>query len=307
MQAKKITPGTAPPLDAQGRLDVDLSCAGCGYNLRTQAPDGACPECGGAISASILNWYRFELPGLQRARVGALIYAGAFLASPFLVLLRIVGVQGSSLAGADLLPHVLNMAYGCVETYAIVSILSPAILGHSFNTPRQWARITKWAAIGGLFVNYFVEYTNIAFIAQILAPGLLIYEALEMFRWAWALAWAIWAAQQVAFVTSAVGLCVVLSWLGKWFNYPRLAKMAIALWAMPVLTLIGTAIIAKCTELMNLQANGWSYEVDLMWYLLVYGANYLAVHVGSAAWLIAFWFISRRPPGMRGRPVVTRA
>jgi hypothetical protein len=34
------------PLDARGRLDGDLSCAGCEYNLRGMLPDGDCPECG---------------------------------------------------------------------------------------------------------------------------------------------------------------------------------------------------------------------------------------------------------------------
>jgi len=36
---------TTPPRDAEGRLATDLPCVGCGYNLRTQPREGACPEC----------------------------------------------------------------------------------------------------------------------------------------------------------------------------------------------------------------------------------------------------------------------
>lgn len=39
-------------LDATGRLDQDLPCLRCGYNLRGLAPDGSCPECGTAIGRS---------------------------------------------------------------------------------------------------------------------------------------------------------------------------------------------------------------------------------------------------------------
>ncbi len=39
-------------LDGDGRITIDLPCACCGYNLRTLRPDGRCPECGGAVSAS---------------------------------------------------------------------------------------------------------------------------------------------------------------------------------------------------------------------------------------------------------------
>lgn len=39
-------------LDADGRLDMDIHCAACEYNLRSLLPDGRCPECGIAIGQS---------------------------------------------------------------------------------------------------------------------------------------------------------------------------------------------------------------------------------------------------------------
>jgi len=45
-------PDPAPPA-AQQRLDRDLPCASCGYNLRTLRIDATCPECGHPVDASI--------------------------------------------------------------------------------------------------------------------------------------------------------------------------------------------------------------------------------------------------------------
>ncbi len=43
-------PATLPVrLDPQGRIDVDVACPACGYNLRMQKIERTCPECGQAI------------------------------------------------------------------------------------------------------------------------------------------------------------------------------------------------------------------------------------------------------------------
>jgi hypothetical protein len=44
-----------PPvrLDEQGRIDVDVSCAQCGYNLRMRHVGESCPECGKVIEATV--------------------------------------------------------------------------------------------------------------------------------------------------------------------------------------------------------------------------------------------------------------
>lgn len=36
-----------------GTLEVDISCTRCGYNLRSLATDGQCPECNASVSASL--------------------------------------------------------------------------------------------------------------------------------------------------------------------------------------------------------------------------------------------------------------
>lgn len=39
--------------DDDGRLQSDLSCIGCGYNLRTLREDDRCPECGSHVTATL--------------------------------------------------------------------------------------------------------------------------------------------------------------------------------------------------------------------------------------------------------------
>lgn len=39
--------------DDSGRIDIDLACIGCEYNLRGQLPDGSCPECGAPVAGSV--------------------------------------------------------------------------------------------------------------------------------------------------------------------------------------------------------------------------------------------------------------
>lgn len=50
-------------LDSAGRLDQDLSCLSCGYNLRGLAPRQICPECSHAVFLSILgDWLEYSDP-----------------------------------------------------------------------------------------------------------------------------------------------------------------------------------------------------------------------------------------------------
>ena len=44
---------TRDVLGADGRVAIDLPCLGCGYNQRTLATDGRCPECGHEVAATV--------------------------------------------------------------------------------------------------------------------------------------------------------------------------------------------------------------------------------------------------------------
>lgn len=70
-------------LDEQERIDVDLLCAHCNYNLRTLRLDANCPECGLAVeTSSRRDVLALAPPGWRRlaARAGTLFHWGAALA-----------------------------------------------------------------------------------------------------------------------------------------------------------------------------------------------------------------------------------
>jgi len=58
------------PLDGQGRIDADVVCVHCGYNLRGLAADGVCSECGRKVNLSVSMWEGSEFPRLARLTLG---------------------------------------------------------------------------------------------------------------------------------------------------------------------------------------------------------------------------------------------
>ena len=52
----------APLLDDHDRVAGDLPCVHCGYNLRTLASEGRCPECGHSVMESLRARYLWQSP-----------------------------------------------------------------------------------------------------------------------------------------------------------------------------------------------------------------------------------------------------
>ena len=93
-------PTTIPvSLTESGRIDGDLGCRSCGYNLRMQPIPGACPECGATIDEVV----RDANDGLDRADPGwrartargAVWLHRSVLAAPLLVLPGLVGAAAA--------------------------------------------------------------------------------------------------------------------------------------------------------------------------------------------------------------------
>lgn len=84
-------PATIPVrLNDEGRIDSDMPCPTCGYNLRFQREGGACPECGWAIDVEA--WVEADQLSLAEShwrsgvqRGGRLLYWGAIAAMPLVV------------------------------------------------------------------------------------------------------------------------------------------------------------------------------------------------------------------------------
>ena len=70
-------------LDINGRIDQDLSCLKCGYNVRGLLPNGVCPECGTPIGRSMYGdmlmycdpvWVRTLVSGTNWIIAGIICY-----------------------------------------------------------------------------------------------------------------------------------------------------------------------------------------------------------------------------------------
>ena len=63
--------------DADGRIDQDLPCLECGYNLRTLLDDGQCPECGTSFAELARIGWLFQCdPDWLRRLARSMIWIG---------------------------------------------------------------------------------------------------------------------------------------------------------------------------------------------------------------------------------------
>ncbi|QDU72288.1 hypothetical protein [Mucisphaera calidilacus] len=61
-------------VDTEGRIDQDLPCAGCGYNLRMSSAEGVCAECGVGVRRSMQVWRLGQCDPLWLRRISAGFY-----------------------------------------------------------------------------------------------------------------------------------------------------------------------------------------------------------------------------------------
>jgi hypothetical protein len=123
-----------------GRIDYDLKCHGCGYNLRTMALDGRCPECNEAVAVTLEVLDLGRAPEwLGRIRAGLALYPVAGVAVFAGVLLQtLLAALGIGFWREDM-PLPLYLA-GRIVTFAVLSGL-PMILEWWYEwlvtTPRE--------------------------------------------------------------------------------------------------------------------------------------------------------------------------
>lgn len=121
-------------LDSEGRLDMDLLCIDCEYNLRTIRPDEHCPECGKAVAESArgdvlalsnVEWLRTVRRGFDTLLI-------MFVALILIVLLSIVMEQ--------LFPMASSLQYAEFVVYLIPMVLS--FFAQWWITAREPGKIT---------------------------------------------------------------------------------------------------------------------------------------------------------------------
>ncbi|MEM7625631.1 MAG: hypothetical protein AAF333_08385 [Planctomycetota bacterium] len=186
-------PSTIPvKLDAEGRIDVDMDCPACGYNVRMQRAAEGCPECGAAIDVSVRDdtdrLAQADARWLARTRRGSRwLHAGAW-ASLVLVL------------------------PGLVLAAAALWLL----------TTREPERFETWYARGTRFSARWAGV--LAAVASVVAAGFFVAQ-LDEWRWSFnTVVGQDWGAFDLWFSTAAASMAVAL--LEAWRHLFALAARA---------------------------------------------------------------------------------
>lgn len=124
------------PLTEEGRLDLDLTCIQCGYNLRGQAIDGTCSECGTPVDQSLRTEQIFQadvewVTRLKRGMIWVLVGIGAQFGTGM-----IIGIVFAALAATS--PQTMNnpvlmavltivgtLIYNGILVYALLLLTAP--------------------------------------------------------------------------------------------------------------------------------------------------------------------------------------
>lgn len=191
----------APAGDNSGLVGDDRPCVSCGYNVRGLPADGACPECGTPIPASLHGrLLRYASPGyLAMLHRGAVVVETAIAAQAVMVMAAVFLPWFTSRAGAPAwLKAVAIAADGVTTALSVLGLIGWWMLssrdpGEGPEAPGRITRIVlRWAvaaqlaaALGSLVVGAVLSGTRVT-------PGtrtlLTVQSGID---WAQALAWVV--------------------------------------------------------------------------------------------------------------------
>lgn len=258
-------------LDPQGRLAAEVPCIGCAYNLRLQPADGLCPECGHAVAPSMERWLN-PLPGLKRARVGAVVGGVVAVAGAL--------VQGFGLLMAMLQPEGVMreiLVYPLVFLVLPVSgfvatwlILTPAIRSGRHGAPRIWAWVGRLSPIVLWYLSYQVGMM-VQLGVNVILGSPRIYSTADWRHFAAMAASGI--SQILLTIPGAWGSSLPIIWLARRLQSERLARMGMIILLAQLLGALAQ-IVFLLIRTVNASGNamgadGWvTWGVALPVYLL---------------------------------------
>lgn len=272
------TPDPLPPdlaelppgvLDDQQRVDCELHCRQCGYNLRTIAALADCPECGTAVHWSLVgDLLRFADAAWVKRLAHGMLWMILTLVVSFLlsfVLSAFAGFLGAY-TGSFVAMQIIMMIFGLAVTFAAAyaewCLTTPEPLPAELvpATPgvRGWARWLLMAAAAAAVL---------ALAAQYAAGGFFVVggPATSVSSIAFA------AGNLLDFASTAVGivglflLAVHLRRLARRAPHPGIARQTtILLWAwgivlgLGLLTALGIWVVDQFTPASNTPSSGFN-------------------------------------------------
>ncbi len=121
-------PTTPVPLDTSGRIDADLPCLGCGYNLRGLNPDGVCPECATPVGRSQYgNLLRYSNPDWVDQLASGMNWLVASIVFGILagIVAAVLGGFLGGAAGATVATGVVQIGASLVSLIAYWKVTAP--------------------------------------------------------------------------------------------------------------------------------------------------------------------------------------
>ncbi|MCA9256279.1 MAG: hypothetical protein KDA33_11615 [Phycisphaerales bacterium] len=174
-RAEQRLPGVVDPVS--GLVVIDLSCRRCGYNLRTLAEAGRCPECGSPVGLSTRgNFLQFADPDWV-ARVAK----GLRVVFMMIIIGVIVGIAGGCLgAVTPLAPALasLGVIVGRVYGVWLMTEPDPSGIGEEKNvSARKVVRVSTLVEVGASAVQVGVMALALGFggvlVVLVLAAGVI--------------------------------------------------------------------------------------------------------------------------------------
>ncbi len=126
-------------LDDQGRLQTEVRCQRCGYNLRTQLLDAACPECGRSVGESVVSFKLRAQNKIERTKaLKSLAKSGLRITIAVLVVYLLLSIR--QVRGTEISPDTLRVRNYTFWTFVPFgtnfSLTSPSY-GSSRGSPLQ--------------------------------------------------------------------------------------------------------------------------------------------------------------------------
>lgn len=137
--------------DAQGRLDIDVACKGCGYNLRGLDPAGVCAECGREVARSLhIELLRDADPKWLDRIAHGMRWAGAsvvlLLLSPVVGVLLLLALKDGELAGYEMVTLCVMATETALAGCWFIASPEPGRSRAEDSRARRWSRAAAAAA-----------------------------------------------------------------------------------------------------------------------------------------------------------------
>jgi len=270
-------PATIPVrLDAQGRIDIDVHCPACDYNLRMQKVANTCPECGTAVDVVERDdTDRLALADagwLRRIERGTLWLHGGAIATIFLAVPGVVW-------GAAALWLLTTKEPGRPETW----------YHRGTRLSARWASVLAAAAalatVGMLVTRFFESWSE----DGVALGGLLsggpggVNPLLKMQRAVAPLISGDWGTFDLLVSTAAAAMAVAMleAWrhlfaLAARADGPAVAQRCRATWKRYLIgvgVIVGLAVATNVVDWFDWRLPGWLYE----WTALILTGVVLAV------------------------------